>query len=106
MWSSTTTESCLCACSASGLFACRGLSRGLGDTEAEREREREREDCGVLGALIACVRDGRGSGVTATASMVVWVQMAENFRDIAEIYMDIAAIKGDIQRIFRLCKPP
>ena len=46
----------------------------------------------VLGALIACVRDGRGSGVTATASMVVWVQKAEIFRDIAEIYIDIAAI--------------
>ena len=66
MWSSTTTESCLCACSASRLFACRGLSRGLGDTEAEREREREREDCGVLGALIAWVREVRVQASPAT----------------------------------------
>ena len=31
---------------------------------------------------------------------------AEIFGDIEEIYVDIAAIKGDIQRIFRQTKSP
>ena len=66
MWSSKTIESSLCASSATRLLACRGLSRGLGDTEAEREREREREDCGVLGALIAWVREVRVQASPAT----------------------------------------
>ena len=51
--------------------ACRGLSRGLGDTEAEREREREREDCRA-GRAHRVGQGGQGSRRHLRPSMVVW----------------------------------